>query len=90
MPQYPPEVTAYVEEIVYTVLDSLRKSQQVENRYHALTRQAKGATTVQLRELSKKVGAHILANVKDIEELGDLDSDALVHEALMRALPSND
>ena len=90
MSNFPPEIEEFVEELVFSFLDSLRTSKQVESRYHDLTQTAKAATTRELRELSSSAATNLLDNIDDIDDLAHLDSNKLVREALIRALPDRD
>lgn len=90
MPNYPKEVQDFVQDLVFIYLDSLRTSKQVESKYHELTQSAKAATTRELRQLAKSAAANILDNIDDINDLADQDSNTLVREALIRALPESD
>ena len=82
MPNYDNETRAYVENYFFEVLSSPRFSQQLEEVYHSLSRSSKGATTRQLKHFCKIVAAHILDNIEDLQQLEDLDDDALIRAAL--------
>ena len=77
---------AYVEELVFQYLSSLRTSEQMEDRYQVLSRKTKGATTKQLKELASRAATYLVSNVNSMSELAALDDDSLVREALLRAL----
>lgn len=83
---YPPEVRQFVEEMIFDYLDSVRKSQQVEDQYQALPRSIKQGTTKQIREMARRAAGYVLTNVDSIEALGTIDSDSVVRNALVRAL----
>ena len=90
MPDYDSESVAYVEGYFYEMLDAIRTSRQVEDNYQELNPITKGATTKQLKEHARKATQHLLENIDDIDDLGNLEDDALVREALRRALIPDD
>ena len=88
MKRFPQETFNFVENYVFNFLDSLRKSNDMEERYRPVSISVKTASTKKLRALSNNMTRRLLEKAKGIEEIGQ-DSE-LIRDVLNEVLQDSD
>jgi hypothetical protein len=86
--RFPQETFNFVENYVFNFLDSLRKSNDMEERYRPVSISVKTASTKKLRALSNNMTRRLLEKAKGIEEIGQ-DSE-LIRDVLNEVLQDSD